>query len=150
MCGIFGFATTKKIPRAWQVVTQLALYNESRGRQSWGITWLPKNGKTPSVEKDVGEISKNLYRIPLLSSGILIGHTRAATIGSVSKENAHPFAFTNDKNTVIGVHNGGLSNHDELNAKLHRSFAVDSMHIFAHLAEERDMKEINGSGTVVF
>lgn len=34
----------------------------------------------------------------------LIGHTRAATVGSVSLKNAHPFAFPN----VVGVHNGTI------------------------------------------
>src|SRR6267378_1670971 len=146
MCGLFGFASSKPLKNIQQVMMQLALYNEERGKASWGIT----DGK--EVWKDVGPIGRNLYRLPLRDSGIYVGHTRAATVGDTKKGNAHPFSFNSEANDiqVIGSHNGTIQNWDALNKKYGVKLEVDSMHIFRHLAINLPMEEISGWGTITF
>lgn len=144
MCGLFGFAATKGIKRMQQVMIQLAIYNEERGKASWGLS----NGA--EVWKDVGPIGRSLHHIPWKDNGILIGHTRAATVGSVCKENAHPFLFNGPAGRVIGAHNGSVSNWKEMDEKYKEKLDVDSMHIFNHIAQERDLKEIEGYGAITF
>jgi hypothetical protein len=76
----------------------------------------------------------------------LMGHTRQPTIGAVTKENSHPFEIGN----IIGAHNGMVSNWKMLEDKYpeRKPFAVDSMHIFAHLNEGKDMKELQCYGAI--
>ncbi len=145
MCGLFGSATPKPVKHMQQVMIQLALYNEERGKASWGMT----NGT--KIWKDVGPIGRNLYQIPFQESGFNVAHTRAATVGDTKKANAHPFEFTAlDGKAVIGVHNGTLTNWEELNKKYGVNLEVDSMHIFRHIALSLPLAEISGWGTIVF
>lgn len=145
MCGLWGYSSSVSIINLKQVGIQLALYNEERGKQSWGIY----NNK--ELIKDIGPIGRELWKIPFADKGVMIGHTRAATVGDVNQVNAHPFMF-NMKNgaTVVGAHNGSISNHKELNEKYKRNLQVDSMQIFAHIADELDLSEIEGYGAITF
>jgi hypothetical protein len=143
MCGIFGYSSTRAIENLDKIVLMLAWLNEDRGRQSWGFT------DGVEVIKDVGPVSGAFRRLPWLNQGTLIGHTRAASVGGISKDNAHPFQYSAERR-VIGVHNGTLSNHAELNTKYNRTFEVDSMHIFKHLAEARSLSDIRGHGAIVY
>jgi hypothetical protein len=143
MCGLFGYACSKPIGRLPQVIIQLALENESRGRVSFG--W--SDGKR--VVKDMGTISRKLYQLPLKTQGTLIGHTRAPTVGAHIVENTHPFEYK-DKFHVIGAHNGSIYNYDALNKKYERDLKVDSMQIFKHISEGLPLDELEGSGAVTF
>jgi len=52
-------------------------------------------------------VGKNLF-----SSRAVLGHTRSATIGTVSTKNAHPFRFTNAAgDSVLMIHNGHIRNY---------------------------------------
>lgn len=146
MCGLFGFSSTVPIKRMPQLMIQLAIYNEERGKQSWGVY----NGK--ELIKDEGPISRALYRIPYADKGVLMGHTRAATVGDVNKENAHPFLFDSSTSTkpVVGAHNGCIYNHNELNKKHGWNLQVDSMQIFKHIAEGLALDDIEGYGAITF
>lgn len=81
----------------------------------------------------------------------MLFHTRAASTGAVTVRNAHPFKVVSSVKTIVGAHNGIISNHFALKSKYKRdAVEVDSEHIFLHLAENKDVGEIDGWGSIVW
>ena len=113
MCGIVGYIGNQKAaPILLAGLTKL----EYRGYDSAGIAVM-ENGKI-EVQKDKGRVS-NLYKIKdieNLQGTIGIAHTRWATHGIPSKENAHPH-LDNSKRFAV-VHNGIIENYVELRKEL--------------------------------
>lgn len=143
MCGLFGYASNENVKNMSGAFLVMALENQSRGRDSWGIY----NGK--ELIKSVGTIERQWHKIPMRNRGVMLGHVRASTVGATTQPNCHPFEFKG-KNHVVGAHNGHISNWQELNKKYERTLEVDSMQIFAHIAEDRPMDELEGSGAITF
>ena len=109
MCGIIGYIGKKK---ASPILINGLLRLEYRGYDSAGIATVEPNGL--SVMKDKGRV-KNLYNlkgINDLKGTIGIAHTRWATHGKPSKENAHP--HLDNSNSFAVVHNGIIENYNEL------------------------------------
>ena len=77
-------------------------------------------------------------------NSFLIGHNRAATRGSVSARNAHPF----EHGHITGVHNGTLVTHKALVEGTDPNYAVDSEYIFRGLEQVGSadlIPQINGA-----
>ena len=114
MCGIVGF-TGKKAAAGFLLDGLSKL--EYRGYDSAGIATL--DGGVITVNKTVERI-KNLSEKTNggkdVSGNIGIGHTRWATHGVPSNENAHPHTSENKKFAV--VHNGIIENYVELREEL--------------------------------
>lgn len=109
MCGIVGYIGNKK---ASPILINGLLKLEYRGYDSAGISTIEKTGL--STMKDKGRV-KNLYNLPEidnLEGTIGIAHTRWATHGKPSKENAHP--HMDNSKTFSVVHNGIVENFNEL------------------------------------
>ena len=109
MCGIVGYIGTKK---AVPVLIKGLLSLEYRGYDSAGICVLDNDQL--DVVKDKGRV-KNLEEnkdLGNLFGNIGIAHTRWATHGIPSKENAHPHLDNSSKFAV--VHNGIIENYTEL------------------------------------
>lgn len=120
MCGIIGYIGHKK---ASPILLNGLLRLEYRGYDSAGISTVEKNGL--SIMKDKGRV-KNLYNldgIDDLTGTIGIAHTRWATHGKPSKENAHPHLDNSDSFAV--VHNGIIENYNEL-----KKFLADNDYTF--------------------
>ena len=120
MCGIIGYIGHKK---ASPILLNGLLRLEYRGYDSAGISTVEKNGL--SIMKDKGRV-KNLYNldgIDDLTGTIGIAHTRWATHGKPSKENAHPHLDNSDSFAV--VHNGIIENYNEL-----KKFLADNCYTF--------------------
>jgi hypothetical protein len=118
----------------------LALQNEARGPQAWGV-WGPSAG----IIKGLGRISENADRWGAMArepSGF--GHTRFATSGGQSARHAHPWHI----GRVIGAHNGQIYNAEDLRAEYRYPGTVDSQVLLAHLSAGRPMAELEGYGTV--
>jgi glutamine---fructose-6-phosphate transaminase (isomerizing) len=136
VCGIFGCILKQGnvVPRIVDGLTRL----EYRGYDSMGIAILDK-GKVV-VRKDKGLLSEvvSSQRINELSSRIGLGHTRWATHGAPTMENAHP--HTDDTGNIAIIHNGVIENYmqikDELLAKGHRFLSRTDTEVIPHLIEE--------------
>lgn len=105
MCGIVGYIGNQK---ATPILLNGLSALEYRGYDSAGSAVLEKNNIC--ILKDKGRV-KNLYNIDginELSGNIGIAHTRWATHGKPSKENAHP--HSDNSNTFAVVHNGIIEN----------------------------------------
>lgn len=104
-----------------------------RGRDSAGV--MIKNSKGCEIYKEVEPPWYGLYwnedyleARKDSTNCILLGHNRAATVGSVDKSSAHPFNYQH----IYGAHNGTLTRTNTLEDG--DSFTVDSQAIFNHLS----------------
>ncbi len=140
MCGIVGYVGPR--PCVDIVVDGLRRL-EYRGYDSAGVAVLGAGGL--AVRRAKGKLQNLVARLsesPLAGS-TGIGHTRWATHGRPSDENAHPHAYGG----VAVVHNGIIENHLDLKAALaargHRFSSETDTEIFAHLVAEA---QANGAG----
>ena len=150
MCGIYGFRVRQGHEltafESSVLCTVLARDMESRGTDSWGGVIF--NGSCANIFKGVGKVTSSAtdFLRKAAESRVMLGHTRAATVGKISKDNSHPFLVGN----VLGVHNGSIYNYRDLNEKYGRTFEVDSQQIFAHINDGLDLTEIDGYGTFFY
>ncbi len=132
MCGIFGYVG--KQSNAAQAILEGLKLLEYRGYDSWGIA--VKVGKKLDVDKHIGKIG--IAKVTLPKSSIGIGHTRWATHGGVTVENAHP--HLDCTKTIAVVHNGIVENFSELKEELvkkgHRFISETDTEVIPHLIEE--------------
>ena len=108
MCGIVGYKG-KKQPK--EILIGGLKNLEYRGYDSSGIAL--KNNDTIQIVRSVGKISSledKVNSINLIDSTLGIAHTRWATHGVPSEDNAHPHKVGN----VVLVHNGIIENASEL------------------------------------
>ncbi len=118
MCGIVGYIGDKS---ALAPVIDGLQALEYRGYDSAGITAI-SNGK-PHTVKEVGRV-ENLSKLVkgkkvFEDADIAIGHTRWATHGSPTRDNAHP--QFNDAKTIFVVHNGIIENYQQIKQKLQKA-----------------------------
>uniref|UniRef100_A0A7J3Z690 Glutamine--fructose-6-phosphate aminotransferase [isomerizing] n=1 Tax=Ignisphaera aggregans TaxID=334771 RepID=A0A7J3Z690_9CREN len=138
MCGIIGFAKDDKAPlRCAEVLREGLRKLEYRGYDSVGIA-VVSNGVL-TVVKDVGSVEKVIdsAELTVLEGSVAIGHTRWATHGRPSKENAHP--HTDCSKRVAVVHNGIIENYMDLKRLLlaegHVFVSETDTEVVAHLIE---------------
>ncbi|MBN2653893.1 MAG: glutamine--fructose-6-phosphate transaminase (isomerizing) [Nitrospirae bacterium] len=111
MCGIIGYIGTKNaIPIVMEGLRKL----EYRGYDSAGIAYF--NGSSLEVKRCKGKIKEldNIISSMNITSSLGIGHTRWATHGKPSTENAHPHR----SNSIVIVHNGIIENYLSLKQEL--------------------------------
>lgn len=116
MCGIVGY--TGREAAAPIILNGLSKL-EYRGYDSAGMAAFNEQTKDIEIVKTKGRL-KNLVEKTdggkVLSGGCGIGHTRWATHGVPSRENAHP--HNSDDKMVVMVHNGIIENYQELKEHL--------------------------------
>lgn len=110
MCGIIGYVGEKRF--SIDVIIDGLKHLEYRGYDSAGIAYVKDNNVV--IEREVGRISNLESVLKKDTSHIGIGHTRWATHGKPSKENAHPHKVGN----ITLVHNGIIDNFMELKSTL--------------------------------
>lgn len=132
MCGLIGVAGKITIKEE-KLFKQGLIVDSLRGEHSTGVAAVYKGKSAPVIAKQVGgpiELFNDKRFDDAMRYGVraLIGHNRYATMGAVSRHNAHPFNFDH----IYGAHNGTLSNWSDLDGW--REFTVDSQGLYHHIA----------------
>ncbi|MBI4668629.1 MAG: glutamine--fructose-6-phosphate transaminase (isomerizing) [Elusimicrobia bacterium] len=136
MCGIIGYIGRRQ---AGPILLEGLKRLEYRGYDSAGVCVLSSNGNL-SIVRVLGKIAKLEERLKAgLPNGTAgLGHSRWATHGRPSEENAHP--HTDCSGELVLVHNGIIENYLELKEELIRRGHVfrseTDTEVLAHLFEE--------------
>jgi glucosamine--fructose-6-phosphate aminotransferase (isomerizing) len=137
MCGIVGYVGPKEVV---PVIIEGLRRLEYRGYDSAGIAVGKAGDKVLSIRRAPGKlrnIEEVLREHPLVGT-YGIGHTRWATHGRPTEENAHP--HRDCTGSIVVVHNGIVENYLELKRELtalgHKFVTETDTEIIAHLIEE--------------
>jgi glutamine---fructose-6-phosphate transaminase (isomerizing) len=162
MCGIVGYIGSKKVV---PVIIEGLRKLEYRGYDSAGIAVVDSSGKlylrrAPGKLRNLEEV---IQKSPI-DGAYGIGHTRWATHGRPTEENAHPHRDCTGQYVV--VHNGIIENYLDLKERLQRqghTFVTETdTEIVAHLVEEyakdlpfeqavrKTLKDLRGIYSLVF
>src|SRR5207247_7456558 len=162
MCGIIGYIGPKEVvPVLIDGLRRL----EYRGYDSAGVAVVHEGHV--ELRRSAGKLSRleDVITLNPLSGAYGVGHTRWATHGRPTEENAHPHRDCTGK--IVVVHNGIIENYLELKEKLQKEghkFATETdTEIVAHLVEKnsqggvpleeavrRSLKELRGIYALVF
>ncbi len=132
MCGIVGYIGEND---ATPILLRALKRLEYRGYDSAGLAVI---GNGMSCYKDKGMIDNLQRTLPKIPGKLGLGHTRWATHGKPSKENAHPFLDCEGK--IALIHNGIIENHLELRRQLieegHEFTSETDTEALVHLIEK--------------
>ena len=144
MCGIVGYVGKKSVV---PIIIEGLRRLEYRGYDSAGIA-VAGNGEGLQLRRAEGKL-RNLeeaIRLKPLDGTYGIGHTRWATHGRPTEENAHPHRDCTGK--IVVVHNGIVENYLSLKKKLadegHKFTTETDTEIIAHLIEKYSHSSGNG------
>jgi glucosamine--fructose-6-phosphate aminotransferase (isomerizing) len=163
MCGIVGYIGPKKVV---PVIIEGLRKLEYRGYDSAGIAVVTREGKleirrAPGKLRNLEEV---IHKSPIEGT-YGIGHTRWATHGRPTEENAHPHRDCTGQ--IVVVHNGIVENYLELKEQLqregHKFVTETDTEVVAHLVEKnseggvpledavrKSLKELRGIYSLVF
>ncbi|MCI0339526.1 MAG: glutamine--fructose-6-phosphate transaminase (isomerizing) [Acidobacteria bacterium] len=148
MCGIVGYVGNQQVV---PVVIEGLRRLEYRGYDSAGIAVVDSRGEM-HVRRASGKLRnlEEVLRQNPLEGLYAVGHTRWATHGRPSEENAHPHRSSSGR--ICVVHNGIIENYLELKRELqkkdHRFQSETDTEVVAHLIEQklRDHPDIGFEG----
>ena len=137
MCGIVGYVGKKKVV---PVILEGLRRLEYRGYDSAGIAVGSPARSTLELRRAPGKLAnlEEVLREQPLDGSFGIGHTRWATHGRPTEENAHPHRDCSGR--MVVVHNGIVENYlalkHELAAQGHRFVTETDTEVIAHLIEQ--------------
>ena len=140
MCGIVGYIGPRNLTNVIMVGLERLEY---RGYDSCGIAAVD-GGLT--IRKTAGRLQKlkDMLAHNPVTGNLGVGHTRWATHGRATDENAHP--FTGCYGRMALVHNGIIENYRELRARLvaqkHRFVSSTDTETIIHLIESHHKKDL--------
>ncbi len=144
MCGIVGYVGKKEVV---PVIIEGLRRLEYRGYDSAGIA-VAGNGEGLQIRRAEGKLRnlEEVIRVKPLDGTFGIGHTRWATHGRPTEENAHPHRDCSGR--IVVVHNGIVENYLSLKRRLkeegHKFTTETDTEVIAHLIENHYLKTGNG------
>ncbi len=145
MCGIVGYVGKKRVV---PVILDGLKRLEYRGYDSAGIA-VCGNGEGLQIRRAEGKLRnlEEVIRLKPIDGTYGIGHTRWATHGRPTEENAHPHRDCTGR--IVVVHNGIIENYIVLKKKLieegHKFTTETDTEVIAHLVEKFFTKPANGN-----
>lgn len=142
MCGIIGAVSERDISK---VLLEGLRRLEYRGYDSAGIAVIDSNSRLKRVRIQ-GKVQNlaDAMQETLVASNIGIAHTRWATHGKPSEQNAHPHLSHGE---IALVHNGIIENHEELRQRLYdegyQFTSETDSEVAAHLIHSHYLKQEN-------
>lgn len=136
MCGIFAVIGSGIVLPDLQVFRDLGIVSQLRGEDSAGVYQDNTRAKNWNLEAHVRTEGDFMYLkqfhekdvINSINANFLLGHTRQATIGAKTIDNAQPVKIGN----IVGVHNGTLKDEKYKDKSGTKS---DSVLMFEDIAE---------------
>jgi glucosamine--fructose-6-phosphate aminotransferase (isomerizing) len=147
MCGIVGYVGSKKVV---PVIIEGLRRLEYRGYDSAGIAVGSPSRSTLEVRRAPGKLAnlEEVLREHPLEGTYGIGHTRWATHGRPTEENAHPHRDCTGR--IVVAHNGIVENYlglkRELAAQGHKFVTETDTEVIAHLIEQVQL-DADAAGT---
>lgn len=145
MCGLVG--TYGDLGRlSGEIFDDMLYMDVVRGKDSVGVC-LVDIDNTYEVYKSLGgprdlynkyEKEASLGRFSLHNKVLAMGHNRAATMGVVNEENAHPF----DIGRVVGAHNGTVNLWSLYNLQGYHQHDIDSKILYTELNHSYDPQRL--------
>lgn len=157
MCGIVGMAGNLNTKHN-KMFRDMLVFDTVRGSDSTGVAFrgVGLNGEV-QVVKTVGVIDGLYYtdKVGLVKTDfsfnrigmMYLGHNRAATVGKIKEDTAHPFKFGD----ITGVHNGTLWYYKDLVG--HSTHETDSQCLINTIAEkgiDATWRSFRGAAAVVY
>ena len=142
MCGIVGYIGTRKVvPILMEGLKRL----EYRGYDSAGVVYFHDNKLIKHrAQGKLGNLERIIEDVLGVESHVGLGHTRWATHGAPTTENAHPHGDCNDD--LVIVHNGIIENYQTLRSDLkkrgHIFRSETDTEVLAHLIEDHLDKDL--------
>jgi len=137
MCGIVGYVGPDQ---ALPVVLEGLRRLEYRGYDSAGVALIDGGLSVVKRAGKLSELDAALETVGALPGSVGMGHTRWATHGAPTDQNAHP--HTDCRGEIAVIHNGIIENFTGLRAGLEkRGHVLDSdtdTEVVAHLIEEKE------------
>lgn len=145
MCGLFGVASFSLSKRERDAFKVLAMVSQFRGIDSTGVLAVGKHKKEYINTQYKSVECPSLFLSDVRANNLitdskfntLIGHNRAATLGSINYDNAQPVCYEH----IAGVHNGTIIGYG--NKTLDISDSRDLYERIATYGYEDTLKEVN-------
>lgn len=150
MCGLVGFCG-KLESSDKDILKTLMILSTLRGEDSSGLIAVVAKDKEPITMKSVGS-SFELFnttpfdRLAMWGKTAMIGHTRKATVGGISRATAHPFSSP----PFHGVHNGTLRNWRQLPGDTLATDSATLYDCFSRLGVRDTIEQLDGAYALVW